>query len=162
MKRAYLGLGTNLGDRAANLVRAAELLASNPRLSLVRSSPVYETEPRDVLDQPWFLNSVLEVDTSLFPMQLLGHAAAVEREMGRVRRGDKGPRVIDIDVLLYGNFAVRSPRLEIPHPRMLERRFVLAPLADLAPDLRHPLTRRPIREHLAQVQGQTARRISGT
>lgn len=159
MKRAYLGLGTNLGDRHGNLDRAVELLSVDPRLAVARRSAIYETEPRDVVDQPWFLNCVVEVETSMFPMQLLAHAQSVEREMGRSRRSDKGPRVIDIDILLYGSFAIKTPRLEVPHPRLTERRFALAPLAELAADLRHPTTKRTIREHLVQIQGQVARRI---
>ncbi len=156
--RAYLGLGTNLGDREANLERARELLTGE-RLRITRASSIYETEPRDLAGQPWFLNQVIEVETSLFPLQLLERGLSVERAMGRERRVPKGPRLIDIDVLLYGNAVVSAPpRLEIPHPRMVERRFVLEPLAELAPDLRHPVTGHTLRRMLADVESQDVRK----
>ena len=117
MKTAYLGLGSNLGDRRANLAEAVKLLPSE-RLQVKRTSSVWETAPRDVLDQPWFLNQVLEVETDLFPRQLFRHLQRIERDMGRLKRTPKGPRLIDLDILLYGNAVVKSPELEIPHPRM--------------------------------------------
>jgi 2-amino-4-hydroxy-6-hydroxymethyldihydropteridine diphosphokinase len=147
MKTVYLGLGSNIGDREANLRTAIERLAA-PGLHIARVSPVYETEPVYYADQRWFLNLVVEAETDLFPMQLLSRTARIERELGRVRTVPNGPRSIDIDILLYGNAVVRTPRLEIPHPRMAERRFVLAPLADLAPGLRHPVTRKTVAEML--------------
>ena len=119
---------------------------------------LWETAPRDVLDQPWFLNQVVEVESDLLPRQLFQRIQRIEREMGRQRRMPKGPRLIDIDILLYGNAVVKSEDLEIPHPRMTERRFVLAPLAELAPDLRHPITTQTVRELLAEVVGQSAQR----
>src|ERR1700676_4113 len=153
MKIAYLGLGANLGDRPANLADAVILLTSQ-RLQVKRQSSIWETEPRDVLDQPWFLNQVIEIETDLFPRQLFQRIQRIEREMGRLRRTPKGPRLIDIDILLYGNAVVKSAELEIPHPRMAERRFVLAPLAELAPGLRHPVLKRTVWELLAEVAGQ--------
>ena len=157
MKTAYLGLGSNLGDRPANLAEAIKLLADD-RTRVTRQSSIWETEPRDVLDQPWFLNQVVEVETDLFPRQLFQHLQRIEREMGRLKRTPKGPRLIDLDILLYGSTVMKSPELEIPHPRMTERRFVLAPLVELAPDLRHPVLKREIRELLAEVAGQGAKR----
>ena len=109
--------------------------------------------------QAWFLNLVLEAETGLFPLQLLTRTARVERELGRVRTAPKGPRTIDIDILLYGNVVMKTVRLEIPHPRMAERRFVLAPLADLAPGLRHPVTRQTVREMLDRAPAQIVRAL---
>jgi 2-amino-4-hydroxy-6-hydroxymethyldihydropteridine diphosphokinase len=158
LKTVYLGLGSNLGDRAAHLSRARALLEA-PDVALRRASSICETEPRDVPGQPWFLNQVVEVQTTLFPRQLLARTQKIEREMGRQRTVDKGPRVIDIDILLYGESTVRTEALQIPHPRMADRRFVLEPLAELAPDLRHPVARKTIREMLARVADQKVRRL---
>jgi 2-amino-4-hydroxy-6-hydroxymethyldihydropteridine diphosphokinase len=143
LKTVYLSLGSNIGDRGANLRAAID------RLGPVRESPIYETEPVDYLDQRWFLNMAVQLETDLFPRQLLSRIQKIERELGRERRIPKGPRTIDIDILLYADVVVRTPALEIPHPRMTERRFVLAPLAELAPNLRHPVTQLTIRELLA-------------
>ena len=158
MKTVYLGLGSNVGDREATLRSAIERLSA-PDLRVLRVSPVYETEPVDFREQRWFLNLVLEAETDLFPMQLLWRASKIERELGRTRSVAKGPRTIDIDILLYGKAVVRSEALEIPHPRMVDRRFVLAPLADLAPDLRHPVTHRSVRQMLEAAPQQTVRRV---
>jgi 2-amino-4-hydroxy-6-hydroxymethyldihydropteridine diphosphokinase len=147
LKTIYLSLGSNVGDRDANLHAAIERLGA-PGLRVLRISPTYETEPVDNTNQGWFLNLVVEAETSLFPIQLLARAQKVERVLGRVRTVPKGPRIIDIDILLYGTVAMRGGKLEIPHPRMTERRFVLAPLNDLAPALRHPVTRRTVAELL--------------
>jgi 2-amino-4-hydroxy-6-hydroxymethyldihydropteridine diphosphokinase len=106
-----------------------------------------------------FLNQVIEAETKLFPRQLLSCLQGIERALGRTRRAAKGPRVIDIDILLFGRFVVSAPDLEIPHPRMTERRFVLEPLAELAADLRHPVTKLSVREMLAKVNDQHARRF---
>jgi 2-amino-4-hydroxy-6-hydroxymethyldihydropteridine diphosphokinase len=158
VKTAYLSLGSNLGDRAACIERALELL-SGPDLKIVRRSALYETEPRDVKAQPWFLNIAAEVETRLFPRQLLARVEKIEKELGRKRIVVKGPRTIDIDILLFGRFVVNTPDLVIPHPRMHERRFVLEPLAELAPELRHPVTKKTIRELLASVKDQVVRRL---
>jgi 2-amino-4-hydroxy-6-hydroxymethyldihydropteridine diphosphokinase len=109
--------------------------------------------------QAWFLNLVVEAETDLFPMQLLARTAGIERALGRVRTTPKGPRTIDIDILLYGNAVVQSAKLQIPHPRMAERRFVLAPLADLAPDLRHPVLHKSVRELLGMVRLQKSLKL---
>ena len=158
MKIVYLGLGSNLGDREATLETALRALES-PHLHIRRVSPVYETEPMDVPGQQWFLNMVAEAETDLFPLQLLRRTAAVEAELGRRRSVPKGPRTIDIDILLFGNSVVTMPDLEIPHPRFRDRRFVLAPLADLAPELRDPVTRKTVRELLAELRGQAVRKL---
>jgi 2-amino-4-hydroxy-6-hydroxymethyldihydropteridine diphosphokinase len=158
LKTAYLSLGSNVGDRHENLRKALELLeAAGARV--VRRSSLYETEPQDLKNQPWFLNAVAEVQTALFPMQLLARIHRVERQLGRKRTVPKGPRTIDIDILLYGNSIVETVELQIPHPRFSERRFVLEPLLEIAPDLRHPVSRRPIRELLAATAGQVVRKI---
>lgn len=158
MKKVYLSLGSNLGDRAANLRDALERL-EHTRFHITRLSSVYETAPVDVTGQPWFLNLVAEGETSFFPMMLLRHTQKVEREMGRVRRIDKGPRKIDIDVLLYGHFTVDTSRLTIPHPRMHERRFVIEPMLELAPDLPHPVLRKTMLDLFTSLRGQAARRL---
>lgn len=153
MKRIYLGLGSNLGDREAHL-RAAVAAMPPAGIEVLRVSPVYETEPVDYTDQPSFLNLVVEAQTRLFPRQLLARTARIERDLGRIRTIPKGPRTADIDILFYAGAVIRTPDLEVPHPRLAARRFVLAPLADLAPALRHPVTRQTIEELLAAAPAQ--------
>jgi 2-amino-4-hydroxy-6-hydroxymethyldihydropteridine diphosphokinase len=155
---AYLSLGSNLGERERLLGEALSLLDS-PKLRIVRVSSVYETEPLDYLEQPKFLNLVAEVESALFPMQLLARGQKVERALGRRRIAPKGPRTIDVDIVLYGTAVIKTAELEIPHPRYAGRRFVLAPLAELAPDLRDPVSRRSVREMLNATAGQTVRRL---
>ena len=126
-----------------------------------RVSSVYETEPVGFRAQPWFLNTVVEAETALFPLQLLDRIQDIEIRMGRRRLLHQGPRTIDIDILLYGNFRIEAARLTVPHPRMAERRFVLEPLAELSPDLRHPVNHLAIRELLAATPDRsTVRRLS--
>lgn len=157
MKTVYIGLGTNLGDRTQNLTQARERLIA-AGIKIIRESSLYETAARDLENQPMFLNQVIEAETALFPRQLLSRILGIEREMGRKRTIAKGPRMIDIDILLFGKFAITTPDLEIPHPRMAERRFVLEPLAELAPDLRHPVTKSTVREMLARVANQQVKK----
>jgi 2-amino-4-hydroxy-6-hydroxymethyldihydropteridine diphosphokinase len=157
-KTIYLGIGTNLGDREANLQRAVDLLPGagvTPR----RVSSTYETKPMYVTDQPMFLNIVLEGETGSFPRILLKRLKQIERLMGRKNTVEKGPRIIDIDILLFGKFVVNAPELVIPHPHMAERRFVIEPLAELAPDLRHPVSRLRMKEILGKLLDQPARRV---
>lgn len=136
MPRAYVGLGSNLGDREVNLRRALELLAAGDGIELVAVSSVRETEPVGFLEQPRFLNAAAALDTELPPRDLLARLLAVERELGRTRRGPRyGPRAIDLDLLLYGGETIAEPGLEVPHPRLAERRFALEPLAELDPTL---------------------------
>jgi 2-amino-4-hydroxy-6-hydroxymethyldihydropteridine diphosphokinase len=153
VKTIFLSLGSNVGDREARL-REAIVRLDDDDVRVLRRSPVYETEPQDVKDQGWFLNAVIEAETELFPLQLLGRTQTIEMQLGRQRTKVGGPRTLDIDILLYGNFVIRTAQLEIPHPRMASRRFVLEPLAELAPDLRHPVTGRTVREMLAEIRGQ--------
>jgi 2-amino-4-hydroxy-6-hydroxymethyldihydropteridine diphosphokinase len=133
--RAYLGLGSNLGDRLAHLQRAVDALAAVDGIDVVAVSRVYETAPVGGPEQDDFLNAVLAVDTSLEPAALLAAAQAAEQGEQRVRTVRWGPRTLDVDILRYGDERVSTPDLEIPHPRMHERAFVLAPLHDVAPDL---------------------------
>jgi 2-amino-4-hydroxy-6-hydroxymethyldihydropteridine diphosphokinase len=158
MRRIYLGLGSNLGEREKMLAEAVRALDS-PRLRILRLSPAYETEPVGPAGQRWFLNLVAEAETDLFPLQLLHRTSTVEAQLKRRRLAPNGPRTIDIDILLFGNFVIDADSLVIPHPRFRERRFVLAPLADLAPHLRDPVTGKSIRELLAELKGQIVRRL---
>jgi 2-amino-4-hydroxy-6-hydroxymethyldihydropteridine diphosphokinase len=137
-KLIYLSLGSNLGDRAANLERAVEFL-SEIGVGVLRRSSTYETAPVDFLAQPWFLNCVVEAETSLEPRQLLQGLQSIERRLGSRKLVPRGPRVIDLDVLFYEAEVIREDGIEIPHPRLSERRFVLVPLAEIAPELRHPI-----------------------
>jgi 2-amino-4-hydroxy-6-hydroxymethyldihydropteridine diphosphokinase len=159
VKKIYLSLGSNLGDRASALQTAVDKLHA-PDLQILRISTVYETAPVDFKAQPDFLNIVLQADTSLFPLRLLHRVQTIEHEMGRKRLMPKGPRTIDIDILLHGPFVVETPNLQIPHPRMTERRFVLEPLHEIAPELRHPVTRQTVREMLAAAPYQFVRRTA--
>ena len=131
---AYLGLGSNLGDRLANLQRAVELLAAQRGLKVVRSSRVYVTDPVGGPPQPDYLNAVVEVDTALSPHELLDACMEIERHLGRVRDERWGPRIIDVDVLTYDEEEIDDPDLTLPHPRMHERGFVLLPLIELGAD----------------------------
>ena len=123
-----------------------------------KRSSVYETEPQELRNQAWFLNLVAQSETTLFPVQLLHLVKRIERELGRKRTVAKGPRTIDIDILLFGRFVVQTAQLEVPHPRMHLRRFVLAPLAEIAPEVRHPVLRKTARELLAGLSGQEVSR----
>jgi 2-amino-4-hydroxy-6-hydroxymethyldihydropteridine diphosphokinase len=158
VKTIYLALGSNIGDREAHLRAAIDNLAT-AGITILRESPIYETQPVGLADQRWFFNMVLEAETSLFPMQLLLRIGKIERLLGRVRTIANGPRTIDIDILLYANAAIRAPRLQIPHPRMHERRFVLTPLADLVPALRHPGTRKTVAQMLSEAPAEVVRKV---
>ena len=157
-KTVYLGLGSNVGDREEMLQTAINRLHS-PDLRIQRVSSVYETEPQGRRNQRWFLNLVAEARTDLFPRQLLGRIARIEQQLGRRRMLANGPRTIDIDILFFGGFIVETPALTIPHPRLAERRFVLAPMVELAPELRDPVTRRTMSELLLSTAGQRVKRV---
>jgi 2-amino-4-hydroxy-6-hydroxymethyldihydropteridine diphosphokinase len=137
MPKVYLSLGSNVGDREANLRRAIAALPP-AGVQVQQVSSTYETEPVDYLDQPWFLNCVLEAETDLKPPALLEALRSIESQLGNKKEFAKGPRKIDLDILLYGYETIATPDLQIPHPRMLQRRFVLIPLAEIAPALQHP------------------------
>jgi 2-amino-4-hydroxy-6-hydroxymethyldihydropteridine diphosphokinase len=134
--RAYVGLGSNMGDRERMLWAAVHMLTFNTEVEVVAVSSIRETDPVGIVDQPPFLNAAVAIDTELEPRALLDLLLAVERELGRTRDGPRfGPRTIDLDLLLYGDESVAEPGLTVPHPRLHERRFVLEPLAELDPDL---------------------------
>ncbi len=143
----HLSLGSNLGRPRSNLAKAARLLGRSG-VEIIRASSVYRTEPVDRPDQPWFLNQVLEVRAALDPPPLLRLVLSIEAEMGRVRTGPKGPRTIDVDILLSGRLIVETADLTIPHPKMTKRNFVLVPLAEIAPEAVHPVLKMSIRELL--------------
>jgi 2-amino-4-hydroxy-6-hydroxymethyldihydropteridine diphosphokinase len=140
----YLSLGSNVGDRVANLNSAITRLRTLGNVRQVSS--LYETEPVEFTAQPWFLNCAVELDTEQTPQQLLAAILDIEQKMGRKRTQEKGPRSIDIDILLFGNSMLETKGLTIPHPALHERRFVLEPLAEIAADMRHPALKRTIRE----------------
>lgn len=146
MTIAYLGLGSNLGDRKQNLAQALELVSQ--QVAVEQLSSIYETEPVGYKQQPLFLNAVCRIFTKLSPEQLLGLAKGIEAKLGRIPSFHNAPRLIDIDILFYGDEVVSSRELTIPHPHLAERAFVLVPLAEIAPGLIHPENGKTIRELL--------------
>ncbi len=135
MERIFLGLGSNIGDRTANITRAGLLVGEIPGVRVVRMSSLIETGPVGYEDQPDFINAVMEIEATLPPRRLLDEIKRIERRMGRQETFRFGPRLIDIDILLFGDRVVDEPGLTIPHPRMHEREFVLGPLAEIAPEV---------------------------
>jgi 2-amino-4-hydroxy-6-hydroxymethyldihydropteridine diphosphokinase len=146
---AYLSLGSNVGDRVAHLRDAIARLESIGRV--VSVSSFYETEPVEVTDQPWFLNCAVGLETALTAEQLMARLLQIEQKMGRRRIQKKGPRTIDIDILLFDDLILDSPDVTIPHPAMQKRRFVLEPLAEIAAEARHPGVKKTIRELLEEL-----------
>ncbi len=154
----YLSLGSNLGDREIQLRDALKRLAANGRVVAVSS--FYETEPVEFTGQAWFLNCVVALETTETSEQLMASLLHIEQQMGRQRIQKKGPRTIDIDILLFDEAILDSPALTIPHPAMHQRRFVLEPLAEIAPEVRHPVLKKTVRELLdALPAGQEVRKL---
>ena len=149
LSEVYLGLGSNLGDRAANIARGLEMLGRVSRR--VEVSSLYQTEPSGFDIQPSFFNAACRIWTSLDPYRLMAAVKNIESSVGRPRAFLNGPRPLDIDILMYGQVVMDCPGLSIPHPRMAERAFVLAPLAEIAPEARHPVHKQPIRALLAEL-----------
>jgi 2-amino-4-hydroxy-6-hydroxymethyldihydropteridine diphosphokinase len=157
-RHIYLSLGSNVGDRGSHLQEAISRLESGGHV--VSISSLYETAPVEVTNQPSFLNCAVEIETTKMPNQLMADVLAIEREMGRQRTRNKGPRTIDIDILLFGDSVVDSPEVTIPHPAMHERRFVLEPLAEIASDAWHPVFKKTVREMMdALPMGQAVQKI---
>lgn len=159
MVTAYLGLGSNLGDREANINKALVELVRSGRVMLKRVSLIYETKAVGIEDQPDFLNAAAEIETEMGPPELLTVIREVERTTGRTKTFKWGPRVIDIDILLYGDECVREENLEIPHPEMDRRAFVLTPLSEIAPTVKHPRLGLTVRQMSARVGGEGVRRL---
>jgi 2-amino-4-hydroxy-6-hydroxymethyldihydropteridine diphosphokinase len=147
MNCVYLALGSNLGDREEYLRAGCQALAARS-IEVIRSASIYSTEPLEVTDQPWFLNTVLEANTDLAPHELLRACLDIEKENQRERSAIKGPRTLDIDIIFYGSAIIRKPGLIIPHPSFSARRFVLVPLAEIAPDFVDPVSGKTVMELL--------------
>ena len=161
-KRAIIGMGSNIGDRRANFDIALALLEKEDGIRILQFSELYMTAPVGYLDQDWFLNSAIEIETTLLPIELLKTVKQLESVLGRDFEGPRfGPRILDLDILLYGDEIIQLPELEIPHPRLCERRFVLAPVCDIVPQQMHPILDKTMRELFEELpaKGQEVKRV---
>ena len=161
-ERAHIGLGSNLGDRRGYLAAGLAAVAALPGTHLAAVSSIYETPPLGPADQPDYLNAVCAIDAPLGPLALLAALHKIENQHRRQRHIRWGPRTLDLDLLLYGERVIDSADLQLPHPHMNDRSFVLAPLCEIAPDLHHPLTARPFTAHLAELTHSDAARAIGS
>ena len=157
----YIGIGANLGTRGDTLQNAVGVLDTHPEIAVVATSAVYETAPIGGVDQPDFLNAVLQIRTRLSVRELLNYLLSVERQFGRTRRTRWSPRTLDLDILLYGDVVIHQPGLQVPHPHLHERAFVLIPLCDLNPHLKHPVLRQSMRVLAASLRDSPVRKIEG-
>lgn len=151
MSQAYISLGSNLAKREENIQRAIKLINDHPAINVVKISPIYETEPVGFKDQNWFLNAVIELDTTLGYQKLLCVLKQVEAKLGKKIERKWGPRTIDLDILFYDDLILNSQDLQIPHKLMHQRRFVLIPLAQIAPNVKHPILNKTIKELVAEL-----------
>jgi 2-amino-4-hydroxy-6-hydroxymethyldihydropteridine diphosphokinase len=161
VKRVYIGIGSNLGDRESNIRQAVDQLAALPQCRLVRLSSLYDSDPVGLLDQPPFLNAVAMLECELPPKQLLWNLNLIESRLGRVRAGHWGPRTIDLDILFYSNLVLEEPELTIPHPEVENRAFVLIPLNEIDPFLPHPRTGLVVSEMLKRLKSYPSVRRRG-
>jgi 2-amino-4-hydroxy-6-hydroxymethyldihydropteridine diphosphokinase len=152
--KAYVGIGSNLGEREQHVRAALDALAALPDTALTRNASLYDTEPVGGPDQPDFLNTVAELETDLTPRQLFWNLMRIERQLGRVRTVRWGPRTIDLDLLLAGDWVIREPDLQVPHPELTRRSFVLVPLVELDPMLRHPVSGETLLQILSRLENR--------
>lgn len=152
MTRAFIGLGSNLGDRVANIRKAIELLECSEGVRVMRRASLYETEPVGIEDQPWFINTVVEIETQLGHYELFKLCKRIEAQVGRHHEERWGPREIDVDILFFGDVILNSDDLKLPHPELHKRGFVLVPLCELEGSLVHPILKKPVKELLCQLE----------
>ena len=158
----FISIGSNMGDRLRFCRQAIARVSAHEKIRSITASPFYETEPVDYTDQGWFINAVFKIETTLSPLRLLDELKSVQAEAGRMESAVRfGPRVLDLDILLYDDLIMDTPELTIPHPRMHKRRFVLLPMCDIGPNVLHPIFHCPVKQLLANLdpENQTVRRI---